>query len=931
MKFDYFASKKAFPKNMKEQSFRERFINKLPNLIKDTTTVFTKVVAKEKWFESMAESILPYESLLSTNALGKMAGWLAKYVIEKESREVAFQHAISTTFIITFQEAIAKHEIALTLKKKENIEEQVYNEQSYTQQQNFSDFDIYRFLGNEIIKDYISLFGELLAECDCTAKQKRIVQRHFNAYLKLNFFTLIKQQNVAYRLLLNDIDNTRAMQAQSEIIQRKLYDMQLSAMFDEIVLNDEKDMRLSDVYIKPYVAIHQSCFAEKTKNKYEFQSFFTDLKNGFLNLDDKKTDLHNFIISILNNRIHKDLTNQKINIIFLFGNPGQGKTSFCKKLLYDVIVNDEITENNIYFLRLKNVQDIEALFNNPLRAIVNCLTDMPNVPDNVNIKQIKRNSLLVLDGLDELKMNAQIGTDRIEILCEKLIKEAENNLNLKIIVTSRYYVDLKKISYQNALILQIANLMEIQQRKWLEKYRYFHSESSLTLQKLEKYNKIDHLKELLNQPILLHLIARLSNEIDVKQNRVGIYKQLFTDLIERKWDQNGQIAALRGIKTYELRFLIQEMALSIFQSDYDYLHKTEIDKLKTVKKFAKKLAKNKINDVLKGVMIAFYLQEVRKQKNDSSEHKKERYEDYAIEFMHKSLQEYMAAERIWQILQDYFLEKDKYGDYKNDEFKAAYRVLAELFGPRMLSKEIIKYFKEIISLKSSSVRNELAECMAIFLDELIIHQFYCADAHQGILRLEHRVNHIDISMNIFYAYWNILLELKEEQNYINARNKNGFIDLIYSFNRRNIILNLSYQSLENVKFDIMNLNSANFIASDLKYGNFLSASLIWTNFENAKLYKAVFDAAILYETNFANADLFETHFSRTNLIKVDFSNADLEGANFEFAKFREAKSLTFKQLSKVRSLYKCTGLEEKLEKRLKKECPHLFEKKEAYF
>ena len=122
----------------------------------------------------------------------------------------------------------------------------------------------------------------------------------------------------------------------------------------------------------------------------------------------------------------------------------------------------------------------------------------------------------------------------------------------------------------------------------------------------------------------------------------------------------------------------------------------------------------------------------------------------------------MTAEAIWRKLHKGFLKKDEDEEYVLEEgdTKAAYKICAELFGPKMLSDEIMVYIKEMIDAEKTEIREELAERLASFLDDLIEIKFFDADSHKGIKRLEGK-KHIDISMNIFYAFWHILLELKK--------------------------------------------------------------------------------------------------------------------------------------------------------------------------
>ena len=296
----------------------------------------------------------------------------------------------------------------------------------------------------------------------------------------------------------------------------------------------------------------------------------------------------------------------------------------------------------------------------------------------------------------------------------------------------------------------------------------------------------------------------------------------------------------------------------------------------------------------------------------------------------------MTAEAIWRKLHKGFLKKDEDEEYVLEEgdTKAAYKICAELFGPKMLSDEIMVYIKEMIDAEKTEIREELAERLASFLDDLIEIKFFDADSHKGIKRLEGK-KHIDISMNIFYAFWHILLELKKGVNYVNEKNKQEFLYLLHCLTSKKNKLNLSHQRLKNTYLSGVNLNRANLQLANLSRSNLSRSNLTGANLIGSNLHRAYLNRA-----NFSSADCRKANFSRGIFDRADFSDADLSGVDFikayfyktDFsnaylckATFHGAKNLTFSQLSKAKTLYDCEGLEPELEKRLRKECPHLFE------
>jgi hypothetical protein len=118
-------------------------------------------------------------------------------------------------------------------------------------------------------------------------------------------------------------------------------------------------------------------------------------------------------------------------------------------------------------------------------------------------------------------------------------------------------------------------------------------------------------------------------------------------------------------------------------------------------------------------------------------------------------------------------------------------------------------------------------------------------------------------------------------------------------------LNLEVCNIQGVDLNNIYLEKTSFIAS----------SLLCTNFENTHLEGA----------NFSKADLTSISFVNSFLQKANFQDTCLDLADFREAHLKGAKNLTYKQLSKAKTLYK-TELDPELEKELRaKGYSHLLE------
>jgi hypothetical protein len=530
---------------------------------------------------------------------------------------------------------------------------------------------------------------------------------------------------------------------------------------------------------------------------------------------------------------------------------------------------------------------------------------LTNKTDLLPDKDLFRQSILVLDGLDELMIRDK--KDQEEDFLRALLRDMDNYPKLRVLLTSRYQVQTEKFK-NDCLILNFSPLTLAQQQDWLEKYRVHHPEAALDAPTLSGFQKHKHLAELCNQAILLYLLAQVhsaAQPIDQNANRATMYKQLFDLLIARKWSDSRQIDALKGLDAATLRTFLQEIAFAIFQSDREYIHKSDLPKLLEQSPTLKnRLPQGSIfiENALKGLMMAFYMQETPKDRSDD-----DRYDDrsdFGVEFMHKSLQEYLTTEKIWAEMLE-ITETKRNGDYMAQGWKQCLEILARCFDKRILTGNIKALLIEIIKEADASTRHTLANRLEQFFPKLLDKQFlYQYDVNKDS-------NPIALCLKTFYGFWTVLAQLEEGRNYIGEENRLGFVEMLKFFSQYAYVANL-------------NLSKINLSGADLRNINFFLANLRGADLSNADLSKANLSGADLSKANLWNVDLWNANLSNVNLSKAHLWNANLIGADFSGVDFSGAKNLFFEQLAESATLYDCKGLDEALELRLRGECPHLF-------
>ena len=755
----------------------------------------------------------------------------------------------------------------------------------------------------------------------------------------------------------------------------KEYQIKLAKEYEEPIWGEDI-MSLKDTYIEQKFGVYRECYLNKAISNETFIS--------------TKNSLHLFINNWIINKAIPDTKELKLKnerLILLLGQPGQGKSSFCKRLMYDIFHIQTLQQQTTFRINFRNITDTERLIANPLDTLMDFLNKKTEIEIS---KELFRNSLLILDGLDELVIQERMGDGQEEEFLRKLCRDMENYPNIRIIITSRHQVQKEKFN-NDFLILNFSLLTFEEEKAWLQKYYQFYPQAFLTEDTLENFQKIPHLKELCEQPILLYMLAQVhtkENPIDNEANRATIYNHLFTRIIERKWTKEGQIDILKGITPEIMRIFLQEIGFSIFQLDKEYIYKPEIQKMITKHPELKKLNNLLSKDALKGLMTAFYVQETLKLENDNNS---EDNSNYGIEFMHKSLQEFLAAEKIW-------LEYKNIININRESIKTAEQFLAILhkcFYKQFLTPNIVKLLIEIIQNDKKEIKTELANYITKFFSFCFEHDFLYD------YNLKEDKNPIEHILNIFYGFWIIISSLEEEKNNIISKTKEKFctlliylrsyksdcylnlnslnlsnsnlsgINLEYTnlsgtnlsgtnlsgVNLRNANLssaNLSGTNLNGANLSETNLGGANLSGVNLEYANLSDANLIKTNLSkanlsnanliginliganlsnanlsNVNLIGANLSVANLSKANLKNANLSKADLSgvilyMTDLNKVDLKEANLNNSNLNNINLSNIKNITFEQLFKVKVLKNCIGLSFELEAELREKCPHLF-------
>ena len=662
--------------------------------------------------------------------------------------------------------------------------------------------------------------------------------------------------------------------------------------FAKPAFNDPR-VTLAEMYIEPDFWVHGSCIPEEIKNGgANFQK--VDNKQGRHDFYRHRQfqSLHPFFLKWVGQEACFSLPGEKDSILILLGQPGQGKSSAFLRVVDQLLREHPGIVENVFLVRLRDIEHPQRLVEDPL----------PEIRKRLGLEQENqlKDSLLLLDGLDELYMSQGLTLSQIHEFVRMLRKQLKQNaaLSIRVALSSRTnYLKLDDLAAEDYLVLHLADLSLEQQQAWLKRYRRHYPDCNIWPTDLEKIAKMENpsynkIRELINQPILLQMIAVSGMSLNEKANTARIYQLLFDRLIKRDWSpEDGQLDRFKKLTEQDLRRFLQTLALHIFQkpTNHEYARRADFEQEGPLKDATERLARKlglsqlPVNDLLKDLLVSFYFQEVRRDKEE-----KRRGDDndvYAYEFLHKSLQEYLVAEKIWDTCRTKFLEEED-GDYRIRKTKEAYAVIAPLFERKVLTQEVADYLHEIVANDTETEKAALKERLKQLFPGLLRANFLVEHTHEDSTPAP-----LDKMIGNFYGFWTVASALInfhfvsptdrqafnaiiENENFIPGGEKDiatHFLVLL----QKSRTLKIIHQNLSGVDLSFADLSFADLSGVNFERANLNRAYLFGTHLLLSSLNRAFLSGAVLCSADHSYAD-----FSYANLEGADLGDANLSGANF---------------------------------------------------
>ena len=258
-------------------------------------------------------------------------------------------------------------------------------------------------------------------------------------------------------------------------------------------------------------------------------------------------------------------------------------------------------------------------------------------------------------------------------------------------------------------------------------------------------------------------------------------------------------------------------------------------------------------------MVSFYFNEM--EVKDQSDQGK----TFVVEFLHKSLEEYMVAEKITNAFIASYNNQDSNGDYIVNDSESSLKVINQLFSNKQLSEEVATYIREILSNIPTKDKEKAGNRLFLFFNEMLEVDFI------GDYNRIGRKNPIESSLLCFAGCWSILKNIFPYRNLANEVTSQKIMFYI--------------NSIENffIEFDYY---------GGISYQKFSNINM-WglSSFLYIDIFDVYFDNCIFKASTLEHLHLVNWHFNHSEFNGVirstEFTTCNIENFSFDSTVFFE--------------------------------------------
>ena len=222
--------------------------------------------------------------------------------------------------------------------------------------------------------------------------------------------------------------------------------------------------------------------------------------------------------------------------VLIEGQPGMGKTTYCKKMVYDWASRKQETEDcfprfeTVLFLKCRDMKS------NLWEAIDDQLLPR-DVKEDVRerffsfIRQNQSNVLLVLDGLDE------VPTSKLPVFKE-IIQGRRDLPKCRVVATARHEAGIKLRIHCNTL-LQIEGFTKEDAREFI--FKYFKQLTNLAEKLVSKLRNDENLRDMAANPLNTVLLCLIREEFEgiFPESRTQLYVEIIQCILRRYRNRKG--------------------------------------------------------------------------------------------------------------------------------------------------------------------------------------------------------------------------------------------------------------------------------------------------------------------------------------------------------------------------------------------------------
>ncbi|MBD2296753.1 pentapeptide repeat-containing protein [Anabaena sphaerica FACHB-251] len=636
-----------------------------------------------------------------------------------------------------------------------------------------------------------------------------------------------------------------------------------------------------DEYLEKYIATQP---LEKVFNQnYSWKDIYIPLKAKTVDQNANPLDLETWVKGVL-------LNQQKLEqVIFIQGEPGRGKSVFCR-MFADWVRQHLHPLWTPILIRLKDINSFSSSLEETLQAELK-VRFIENNHDCLTNKNTR--FLFILDGFDDLNIHSKVFIQQVAAFQQKCKNQAE--MGHRVLITGRTNAlqYLQKLPH-NLERVEILEMDRQLQQQWLKKWNLFpgHEGKKTDLDQFLGNKKCPSaINKLSFEPLYLHLLAVMYRDETLafeqleqaskKTAKIVIFKEFVNWLIAKQQptSDDGDVTNQEN-QNYQsdLKHIFTEIAVAIVQSGGVF---------GSISMIISRLQEKQIE--LQSILSNFYFPPSKKQEDQ-------------IECFHKTFSEFLFAEKLTKYLQDW----SRFNT--DDKIQEMNWQIYDLLGFGKITPEMVEYviglltqipdlywinlFKVLDNFYTNWCQGKFIDSPEQTLAQTKLRQLQHYSQNYSIENLGQR--QVDI-----YAGLNVMILLLELQRYAQEH------DVLKEY----IIFYPSGQTEEdNLRSDFLRIiNYCNCLQEESFksiVGQFLSAThlrgtylfqadLSGTDLSQADLSRAELSRTYLSQTNLSNAyliaakliqsDLRGANLSGANLIRTDLRGADLSNANLQDA------------------------------------------------